>query len=1062
MNIALKLKQNNMTKIGRIALLARAVFLTAFFAVLSQPSAAQNLNIRSGLHEDYTRIVFDWSVAGVRSELIETSPQTTDILFSRNAGALNQSALDLADSQHVSSFSVSARSPMRVSISHPRGADLRIFNILNRVVLDIKAEGVKNKISKTVSDAAPAAAPVKSPAVKAAARPQPKPNEIPDKFEQARKKAADSNIEFSVDTGQTQGVKTITRVNDEPPAMDAAVNTAPAAASKDTSSVDGVTKQKGSQPPYFERLAQKDAAAAPHKVIISSTSSMDMGAFIRSGRLWLVLSLPDYYVTPILRGANAELFGDFKRIDVPEGTAFYMDLPKDKQFFAQAEGGGLNWTVIISETRPKTKRKWPTRNVDEAVLRGGESLVWQVPWTKRVVTFEDPFLGDEILASLAGQADIYAGAAKSYVDFDMLDSIVGMAVVPKVDDLKMSYDEKTITISRTNKLALMDPSDIRVYELAQDDGVNADDPNADDNASVLGRIFKFDQWRLGGKAALRKNQEVMMQGISERTPEGRAENLVSLAKLEISNARGAEAVGYLKLAGEEYKPFRQSSEYLALLGAAYALNNQYDVAFRVLMVPQLDTFEEIRYWRAYALAELDDWSQAGDVLPENTRFLRSYPKELRLPLAVVLAEVYLRKGDVERAEETLKVIEAESDDFSAHYEGAMLYLKGELMRQRKNNQGALTEWNKLLKHPDDFYRTRARLAVTDLRYSLKEITVDKAIDDLERLRFSWRGDDLETTVNFKLGRLYIENQLYIKGLSVLRKAVALSGGTGMGRQMAAYMRAQYKDLFLGDNANTLTPLQLAMIYEEFSELTPSGDEADMLMQHLAERLVEVDLLGRAIKILTDQVENRSSGKEQVELALRLAGIQLINNANKDGLKTLNLAERAINKMPILASVPYRRDVNLLRARGLSRDGRSRDALVLLNNMKQDDDVVRLKADVAWTGGHWNDAAEALEELVTRFDIKPKQPIEEAQANMILNWSVALSLSGNRHVITNVRGQYAEQMQKTSKGDLFEVVTRPRQNAILADRDTISRIVSEVDIFSDFLESYRAPAVNKKQ
>ena len=1057
MNIALKLKQNNMTKIGRIALLARAVFLTAFFAVLSQPSAAQNLNIRSGLHEDYTRIVFDWSVAGVRSELIETSPQTTDILFSRNAGALNQSALDLADSQHVSSFSVSARSPMRVSISHPRGADLRIFNILNRVVLDIKAEGVKNKISKTVSDAAPAAAPVK-----AAARPQPKPNEIPDKFEQARKKAADSNIEFSVDTGQTQGVKTITRVNDEPPAMDAAVNTAPAAASKDTSSVDGVTKQKGSQPPYFERLAQKDAAAAPHKVIISSTSSMDMGAFIRSGRLWLVLSLPDYYVTPILRGANAELFGDFKRIDVPEGTAFYMDLPKDKQFFAQAEGGGLNWTVIISETRPKTKRKWPTRNVDEAVLRGGESLVWQVPWTKRVVTFEDPFLGDEILASLAGQADIYAGAAKSYVDFDMLDSIVGMAVVPKVDDLKMSYDEKTITISRTNKLALMDPSDIRVYELAQDDGVNADDPNADDNASVLGRIFKFDQWRLGGKAALRKNQEVMMQGISERTPEGRAENLVSLAKLEISNARGAEAVGYLKLAGEEYKPFRQSSEYLALLGAAYALNNQYDVAFRVLMVPQLDTFEEIRYWRAYALAELDDWSQAGDVLPENTRFLRSYPKELRLPLAVVLAEVYLRKGDVERAEETLKVIEAESDDFSAHYEGAMLYLKGELMRQRKNNQGALTEWNKLLKHPDDFYRTRARLAVTDLRYSLKEITVDKAIDDLERLRFSWRGDDLETTVNFKLGRLYIENQLYIKGLSVLRKAVALSGGTGMGRQMAAYMRAQYKDLFLGDNANTLTPLQLAMIYEEFSELTPSGDEADMLMQHLAERLVEVDLLGRAIKILTDQVENRSSGKEQVELALRLAGIQLINNANKDGLKTLNLAERAINKMPILASVPYRRDVNLLRARGLSRDGRSRDALVLLNNMKQDDDVVRLKADVAWTGGHWNDAAEALEELVTRFDIKPKQPIEEAQANMILNWSVALSLSGNRHVITNVRGQYAEQMQKTSKGDLFEVVTRPRQNAILADRDTISRIVSEVDIFSDFLESYRAPAVNKKQ
>jgi tetratricopeptide (TPR) repeat protein len=1055
MNIASKAKPNDITVIGRTALLLRVMLFTALFMLIALPAIAQSLNIRSGLHEDYTRIVFDWSNAGVGAELIQTSPQTTEILFNSNASTLNQSALDLADSKHVSSFSVLTQAPMRVKINHPSGADLRVFNILNRVVVDIKADGVRNNIKQA---APPETKPEK--VSQTPKRPQKKPNESADKFEAAREKAAENNI--GLDVG---GAKTITRVNDEPPAMDGEVKSAvaPNAANKAASLSETGQTQTGEEQSYFERLADKGTATAPHKVIIASTTSMDMGAFIRSGRLWLVLGQPDYYVTPIIRGANTDEFGDFTRMDVPEGTAFYLDLPKGREFFAQAEGGGLNWTVIISETRPKTKRKWPARNVDETVLRGGDSLVWQVPWTKRVVTFEDPFLGDEIRVALAGQADIYAGAAKSYVDFELLDSIVGMAIVPKVDDLKVAYDEKTITISRPNKLALMDPSDIRVYELTQDYDIEDNDPNAAgdaNNARIQGRIFKFDQWRLGGKSALRRNQEVMMQGIGERNPEGRAEDLVSLAKLEISNARGAEAVGYLQLAGEEYQPFRQSPEYLALLGAAYALNHQYDVAFRVLMVPQLNDFEELRYWRAYALAELDDWSQAGDVLPENTRFLRSYPKELRLPLTVILAEVYLRKGDVERAEESLKIIEAESDDFSPHYEGAMIYLKGELMRQRKNNQGALTQWNKLLKHPDDFYRTRARLAVTDLRYSLKEITVDKAIDDLERLRFSWRGDDLETTVNFKLGRLYMENKLYIKGLSVLRKAVALSEGTGMGRQMAAYMRAEYKDLFLGEKAGTLTPLQLAMIYEEFSELTPSGEEADMLMQHLAERLVEVDLLGRAIKILTDQVENRSSGKEQVELALRLAGIQLINNANKDGLKTLNLAERAINQLPILSSVPYRRDMNLLRARGLSRDGRSRDALVLLNNMKQDDDAVRLKADVAWTGGHWNDAAEALEELVTRFDIKPNQPIGEAEANMILNWSVALSLSGNRHVITNVRSQYAEQMQKTSKGDLFEVVTRPRQNAILADRDTIGRIVSEVDIFSDFLESYRAPAANK--
>ena len=1056
MNIAFKQDQNKTMRIGQVALFARFFCVCVFICCLSLPVMAQGLNIRSGLHEDYTRIVFDWSLAGVTFEVNDTSPQSTEILFNRNASNLSQSALDLTDSQQVSSFAVLSRAPLRVKIDHLRGADIRVFNILNRIVVDVKAEGVKNAIKQAAPTPTPAQAPAPQANKTAVERPPEKPATQNSNFDKVRKKAAEENLTLKVGQGKDE-TALVQRVNEAPPAMGSEQSAASPAAKGDANAA----RDAGEETTYFERLAAENAAAAPHKVIISSTEAMDMGAYIRAGRLWLILSAPDYFVTPILRGENAEDFGEFQRIDIPEATAFYMDLPKDRQFYAQAEGGGLNWTVILSETRPKAKRKWPTRNVDETVLRGGESLVWNVAGTKRVVKFEDPFLGDDIFVSLVEQADLFGGAAKSYVDFDMLESIIGMAVVPKVDDLQMRYDEKTVTLSRPSKLALMDPSDIRVYELTQDNF--GEDEDADSNgrdARILGRIFKFDQWRLGGKSALRRNEEVMMQGLGERNPEGRAEDLVSLAKLEISNSRGAEAVGYLTIAGEEYKPFRQSAEYLALLGAAYALNNQYDVAFRVLMVPQLNRYEEIKYWRAYALAELDDWGQAGDVLPDNTRFLRSYPKELRLPLTVVLAEVYLRRGDVGRAEESLKIIEAESDDLSPQYEGALLYLKGELMRQRNNNQGALAQWRKLLKHSDDFYRTRARLAVTDLRYSLKEITVDKAIDDLERMRFSWRGDDLETTINFKLGRLYIENKSYIKGLSVLRKAVALSKGTGMGREMAAYMRKQYKDLFLGDKADDLTPLQLAMIYEEFSELTPSGEEADKLMQHLAERLVDVDLLGRAIKILSDQVENRSSGTEQVELALRLAGIQLINNANKDALKTLNLAERVINQLPILSSVPYRRDMNLLRARGLSRDGRSRDALVLLNNMKQDDDTVRLKADVAWTGGHWNDAAEALEELVTRYDIKPTQPISEAQANMILNWTVALSLSGNRHVITNVRNQYADKMQKTSKGDMFEVVTRPRQNAILADRDTIGKIVSEVDIFSDFLESYRAPAAKK--
>ena len=1026
---------HSLMKMSRRVRALTHLFFAVFLVLLmfGRAAYAQDIAIRSGLHEDYTRVVFDWAQNAIEYTVDETSNNTTEISFSRNATNIDRAALDVASSGHVRDVTVVNTSPLLVRLTYVDNAELRVFKILNRVVVDVKAAGIKN-------------APQEKPT---AQKPPPEDATKIEKLVHARDVAKASNSDVRVNGSIPEG----TKVDDAPPTMDADSTEISSAPKADE------TVAKEDEKSYFERIAEETAEAAPHKVVVSSTKAFNMSAYIRANRLWIIMDQPDYYVMPQIRGPYVDAFGAFERLDITEASAFYVDLPKDKKLYATAQGGGLNWSITLTERRPSTERKWPVREVNPDLLRGGSKLSWAIENTRRIIEFEDPFLGDKVLTALVDQSNIYAGEYKSYVDFTVLDSVVGMTVVPKVDDLSMRYTPSEISLSRSEGLALIQPSDIRVYELGMVDDVKQIDPNAEGdahNTRITGRIFKFDQWLLGGKAALRTNQEVMMQGLTERDQEGRAQDLVSLAKLELANARGAEAVGYLKLAGEEYKPFRQSAEYLALLGAAYALNNQFDVAFRVLMVPILNNYQELYYWRAYALAELDDWSQAGEVIPDNTRFLRSYPKDLRLALSVVLAEVYLRRGDIDRANEVLKIIEAEQDNMRPQYQAGLIYFKGELMRQRGDEQGALTMWYKLRKHTDDFFRVRARLAIANLRYKLGEITIDKAIDDLEQMRFAWRGDDLETTVNFRLGQLYIEKGSFIKGLSVLREAASLSEGTIMGKQIASYMRNEYKDLFLGEKADKLTPLQLTMIYEEFSELTPAGKEADQLMQSLAERLVEVDLLDRAIKILNDQVENRTSGTEQVKLALRLAGIQLINGDNRAALKTLSLAEKAINQIPILESVPYRREMNLLRARGLSRDGRARDALVLLNNMKQDDDVVRLKADIAWTSGRWNDAAEALEDLVTRYNLRPSDTISPQQANTILNWTVALSLSGNRHVIANVREQYGTQMEKTEKGRLFEVVSRPRQNAILADRQTIDSIVGEVDIFSDFLDSYRAP------
>ena len=53
------------------------------------------------------------------------------------------------------------------------------------------------------------------------------------------------------------------------------------------------------------------------------------------------------------------------------------------------------------------------------------------------------------------------------------------------------------------------------------------------------------------------------------------------------------------------------------------------------------------------------------------------------------------------------------------------------------------------------------------------------------------------------------------------------------------------------------------------------------------------------------------------------------------------------------------------------------------------------------------------------------------------------------------------MAQTDKARVFEVITRARQSGALADRETLMGVVSEVDLFKQFLDNYRAssaPAV----
>jgi tetratricopeptide (TPR) repeat protein len=562
---------------------------------------------------------------------------------------------------------------------------------------------------------------------------------------------------------------------------------------------------------------------------------------------------------------------------------------------------------------------------------------------------------------------------------------------------------------------------------------------------------------MGGVPALNQNRNIILSGLEGVPEENRMEGIMTLAKMYLANAQGPESLGFLDIAEATLPGIEENPEFLALRGAARAISGKNEQAFEDLSDEGLDGFRESGYWRAFALANLGDWSQAETVLPGSMDTLYSYPDMVFNRLGLVLAEVALRDGNVDEAEKVLKTLEDRKKELFEPQQAALQYLKGEAARQRGKIDEAKELWKPLLEGSDDLYRAKAGLAYTRLELDQKQTTPEKAIDKLERLRYTWRGDDLEANINYWLGKTYFGKGEYVKGLNIMKEAAVYASetGTNLGARIAAEMRDMFIDLFLSDKINSVSPLDAVALYEQFAELVPKDERGDKITQVLAERLVQADLLDRAAKLLEQQAQSLQ-GVEGYRIGVRLAAIELINDKPTTAITALNNAAAKLQTLPEEARTKERfQEIALLRAKALSQQGRSDQALALLNELERTHDVNRLRADIAWNAAYWDDAAEALEDVILDQNMSLTRPLNPDNSALVLQRAVALNLASDRIALANMREKYSDAMAQTEKARVFELITRPRQSAALADRDTLMNIVKEVDLFGDFLNSYKA-------
>lgn len=820
---------------------------------------------------------------------------------------------------------------------------------------------------------------------------------------------------------------------------------------------------------------------SPGILTLSGISKFGLAAFVDDGALWVVVDQPDFMGMPKWDGdGNAPV----KKFAAGGATVFQMPLPPD-DMDVRVDGGDLFWRVIVGTSgNPAAVRPLTPERRDE---NGVRTVVWPATHLTGLFTVPNETTGEVMRIATVDRSAIFTGPARTFSEFRTPNTLAGVVIMPRVDDLTVSTGkEKDVIVSRPQGLSTT--SDLQAQSYAQADapvsvpggalGSHDPTPATDHAVDVHGDatpihpqddsalLYRMKQWALGGVTTMASNEMALLADLAGEKPDARAGGYMNIGKMFLANAQGSEALAYFQMAADSQPGLADTAEFLGVRGAAYAVNGQFDLAYQDLRVKDLDHYPDVPAWRAYTLAHLQDWAQAAATSDVRSEFISAYPKFMGDHMMLTLAEIALRAGKTVDAQTFLshvadplaaakgkkkKSLDAFQTAISAH----KAYLLGEVARQLGKKDEARKQWDPLIKSTDNKYRTRARLALAIMNYEDGTQTVDQTLETLEWLRFSWRGDDLEMTIGARLGELYLAKNDYVRGLSVMREAATLDPTSESGRRVTAQMSEAFRTMFQGDAAKTIDPIDAITVFEKFSELIPPGQDANTLTLGLVDRLIEVDLLDRAAKILQNLVDHKMQDDQRVRTALRLAAVHVMNNRADLSLGVLNRVEGMLANYTDLDLAARRRtEQNVLKARALFMAGRTDQAMALLDTLGNNHGALRAKGDMAWQTARWGDAADAIEQLLAISPLPANKPPTKSQAELVRNFAVAANLAGDRARLKHIRDQYEILMTQTELKDEFEVITRERQTPTLADRDTLNKMVAEVDIFGEFLDSYR--------
>jgi len=713
---------------------------------------------------------------------------------------------------------------------------------------------------------------------------------------------------------------------------------------------------------------------------------------------------------------------------------------------------GMTWVVTLGGNGgPTTPLEVLIEEDEDVGLR--MVLLQNDPGSEFVLL--DPEVGDQLIVVPVPAAGHGVSPARRTVDLELLETGQGIAVRPISDSVAVHALRNSVEVSSLSglNLAAVGRSDIGEGGgpltppslIAVGEGIGGM-PRALEEALPVGDeapMFDYVGWGAAVDESFRDRKHDLNLVLAEAPPSKQADARLALARFHFASGHAAEAIGWMEHALRDAPWLEEDSGVKALRGASNLLLGRSAEAHADLFDPSFDLSREIRLWRGFWLAENGDMVAAYRAFLASGEAPKSYPKRLSQRLALFAGEASARAGDVSKAHAILDSLRLGRPNSAVleevEYVRALTYAAGgetgEALLRLRNAANAESR----------LVRAKAGRDLVRLELEEERIEAAEAIDRYDLLRFAWRGDGLELDLMQRMAELYLAGGDYANGLGTYRQAITVFPDSPDVRVIANIMNDTYKDLFIGNRADTLMPLEALAIFYDFRELTPVGAIGDQMIFQLADRLVEVDLLGHAAQVLQHQIDYRLRGNELAKVGARLAEIYLIDTNPEAAIRAL----RASATPGIAVELEARREQLLVRA--LSETGEHAAALELLRG-NTSSVADRMRTSIYWRQRDWISAATVSARLLANWQT-PKMSLDDDEADDLMRMAISLAMTNNRPALKDLRDEYSALVGQTRRGRAFATIAS-YVDAKPLDPLAIAEAAAEIGAYEDFLGSLR--------